>query len=168
MVDSETSRSEVGREVEEQLLDAQHSESARRKLFTTIYQEFYPVFRAKLHRAWSSDKLHDPAIDADDIIQETLFKAYRNLDSFCGNNIAQVLAWILAIAQNEMRDKIKIAQRRRRRGTKHCQVNERPLDPQRLVNLIDPRGEEPFEILATSEESEQLQLLCRGNLYHAR
>jgi len=164
MVESRESRREVRCEVEEQLFDAQYSENARRKLVTTIYQEFYPFLRAKLHRTWSSDKLHDPAIDADDIIQETLLKAYRNLDSFCGNSIAQVQAWILAIARNVMRDKMRIAQRRRIGGITHCQVNERAPDPQRLVNLIDPRGEEPSEILATSEESANLLHLLIDSL----
>jgi RNA polymerase sigma factor (sigma-70 family) len=151
MVESGKVESESESEVEEQFLGAPYSQYAREKFISTVCQKYYSFLHAYLDREWSSNSLHDPAIDVDDIIQETWMKAYVSLDQFRGN-IYHFRAWLRVIARNVMLDKIRIAQRRACHVKKHSSVDERTHGPQRLVNLIDPRAEEPSETLARYEE----------------
>jgi RNA polymerase sigma-70 factor (ECF subfamily) len=49
------------------------------------------------------------ASDADDLVQETMLKAYRSLDSFrAGTNIK---AWLVAILRNVRNDRLRASQR---------------------------------------------------------
>jgi len=53
-------------------------------------------------------------LESRDILQSTLLKALRSLDSFAGAGTASLLAWLSSIAENEIRDQAAFHRRGRR------------------------------------------------------
>lgn len=68
--------------------------------FSSQIGEIYP----RLHRAVTA-YLAGTNIEADDILQETFLKAYKNLDSFQEN--AQLYTWVYSIARNLSIDELR-------------------------------------------------------------
>jgi RNA polymerase sigma-70 factor (ECF subfamily) len=53
-------------------------------------------------------------LESQDILQATLLKAFERLDQFEGSGSGSLMAWLAAIARNEIRDQADFHQRKRR------------------------------------------------------
>src|SRR5688572_32563697 len=53
-------------------------------------------------------------LESQDILQATLLRAFERLDQFEGSGSGSLMAWMAAIARNEIRDQADFHQRKRR------------------------------------------------------
>lgn len=106
--------------------------------FDQVYQScFDPVYRYALSLSGNPHA-------AEEITQETFFKAMRSLDQFRGDS--SVKSWLCAIARN-----VYLSQRRRKK--------DQPLDE--AASLADP-GMGPEESLLRQDESMRIHRLLHG------
>ena len=80
--------------------------------FTTEFERIRPALRSYILRMTAS------AADTDDIVQETWYKASRNLDSFQGES--SLKTWLFAIASNLAKDHLHRKKRWPERVTDIC------------------------------------------------
>lgn len=73
---------------------------SRNDWFEKQIEEFYP----RLHRSMTA-YLSGSAIEAEDILQETFLKAYKNLDQFEGKS--NMYTWLYSIARNKCIDEFR-------------------------------------------------------------
>ncbi len=78
--------------------------------FSSQIGELYP----RLHRAVTA-YLAGTNIEADDILQETFLKAYKNLDSFRENS--QLYTWVYSIARNLSIDELRKQKHEKKRSS---------------------------------------------------
>jgi RNA polymerase sigma-70 factor (ECF subfamily) len=83
--------------------------------------------------------------DVEDLVQETLFRAFRRLDSWRGDSSFRT--WLLTIASNLLRDQF-----RSRKGPKVL-----PLEGREILDSADPHG----ELAAVEVEEKVRQGLAR-------
>jgi len=81
-------------------------------------------------------------VDVDDVVQQTYAKVFQRLGQFELREDATFLSWLLAIAENQLRDAVR-AQQRKKRGGGQAQVrcssaNEQSRDADLLEILIGP------------------------------
>lgn len=106
--------------------------------FDQVYQScFDPVYRYALSLSGNPHA-------AEEITQETFFKAMRSLDQFRGDS--SIKSWLCAIARN-----VYLSQRRRKK--------DQPLDE--AASLADP-GMGPEESLLRQDESMRIHRLLHG------
>jgi RNA polymerase sigma-70 factor (ECF subfamily) len=92
-----------------------------------------------------------PRIESQDILQETLLKAFRGIDQFDGSGERTLIAWLGTIARNVIRDEVGYLHRKAR-------------DVDREVPLTD--AAKPIE-LRIRDEASRLEL-SRKSLYLER
>jgi RNA polymerase sigma factor (sigma-70 family) len=100
----------------------------------------------------------DPAIDVEDLIQDTWIQIYRALPKFQGTTAQQFFAWISVIARNITLDSLRKAHRRGmpKENIRHAQAEpENENDPWSTV--IDPLGQEPPDIVSTQEDRQRIR-----------
>jgi len=78
---------------EEQILEKFSNESTKEQAFSMLVQ----TFQEKLY--WHIRRMVKSHDDADDVLQNTLIKIWRNLDKFKGNS--KLYTWLYRIATNE-------------------------------------------------------------------
>ena len=106
--------------------------------FDQVYQTcFDPVYRYALSLSGNPHA-------AEEITQETFFKAMRSLDQFRGDS--SIKSWLCAIARN-----VYLSQQRRKK--------DQPLDE--AASLADP-GMGPEEFLMRQDESMRIHRLLHG------
>lgn len=111
----------------------------RRRLAVLIRYKLGPQHRGKL--------------DADDLVQETLLRAYRDLPQFTYRSPGSFMRWLSSIADHAIADAVRYARRVRRQG-----------DEVRLRSESNPEGPEPADRLTPSRvlaQEERLQALLR-------
>ena len=86
------------------LLEQLRSAPAREAAFRRLVQAYGPLLHRHLLRMLQS------SADADDVLQNTLVKVYRNLDSFRGDS--KLSTWLYRVATNEALTWLRSRQRR--------------------------------------------------------
>lgn len=92
-------------------------------------------------------------LDANDLVQETLLRAYRDLPKFTYRSPSSFMRWLSAIADHAIADAVRYAQRLRRQGKEV-----------RFRSASNPGGPEPADTLTPSRvlaQEERLQALLR-------
>jgi RNA polymerase sigma-70 factor (ECF subfamily) len=87
-------------------------ESAAGRLLALIRLRLGPKLRAEL--------------ESRDILQSALLKAVAGFDSFEGEHVAALRAWLVRIAENEIRDQADFHGRRRRDAAQRVPLDARP------------------------------------------
>lgn len=78
---------------EQEIISQLHDERQKRQAFSAIVNEYSQALYWQIRRMVT---FHD---DADDVLQNTLLKAWSNIDSFRGE--AKLATWLFRIAYNE-------------------------------------------------------------------
>lgn len=91
---------------EEQILEKFSNESTKEQAFSMLVQ----TFQEKLY--WHIRRMVKSHDDADDVLQNTLIKIWRNLDKFKGNS--KLYTWLYRIATNES---LTFINKRKRKAT---------------------------------------------------
>ena len=101
-------------------------------------------------------------VSVDDILQETFFRAFQQIERFEAKSDHSFLAWLKTIAESRIIDAIK-HQRRRKRGGDMRRVDA----PQDMIHttvadlmnlLADDEGGSPSKIVATDEAVQAMQV----------
>lgn len=111
----------------------------RRRLAVLIRYKLGPEQRSKL--------------DPDDLVQETLLRAYRDLAKFTYRSPGSFMCWLSAIADHAIADAVRYTRRVRRQGKEV-----------RFRSASNPDGPEPADTLTPSRvlaQEERLQALLR-------
>jgi RNA polymerase sigma-70 factor (TIGR02960 family) len=95
--------------------------------------------------------------EAEDAVQETFLRAWRARDSFDGNSL--VRAWLYKIATNVCLDALRRTARRLTSFSTFAEVPWLSPYPDRLLDEISPRDEEP-EAVAVTRETIELAFLA--------
>jgi RNA polymerase sigma factor (sigma-70 family) len=99
--------------------------------FTQVAEKHRP------HLLWLAQRFAPQREEAEDIVQEALLKAYRNLAQFRGD--AQMSTWLRAIVQNTARDWL-----RNQKGRVHLPLEQtRPNEDSTVVFDFPHPGESP-------------------------
>jgi RNA polymerase sigma-70 factor, ECF subfamily len=109
------------------------------------YRE-YLVFLARLHL----DPRVRGALDASDVVQQTLLKAHENLPGFRGRTDAELRAWLRAILSQQL----AILARKRGRAAVRTHSLEVALDQSsaRLESLLAAEQSSPSQNMARTEQ----------------
>src|SRR5580700_4553607 len=116
-------------------------------LFERYQRRLAVLVRYKLGEEWRSK------LDIDDLVQETMMRAYRDLDSFTYRSPGSFLHWLSAIAEHVIADAVRHQGRARRHATEV-----------RFRSESNPLGPEPVDSLTPSRvfaRAEGLQALLR-------
>jgi RNA polymerase sigma-70 factor (TIGR02960 family) len=95
--------------------------------------------------------------EAEDAVQETLLRAWRNRDSFDGS--AQLRAWLYRIATNVCLDMIRRSSRRLASMNSYAEIPWLQPYPDRLLDEMAPSGDQPDEA-AVERETIELAFLA--------
>jgi RNA polymerase sigma-70 factor (ECF subfamily) len=123
----------------------QGAEDALSLLFERYRRRLAVLIRYKLGTQWRGK------LDPDDLVQETLLRAYRDLPRFTYRSPASFMHWLSAIADHVIADAVRYAGRARRQG------KEVPFRSE-----SNPDGPEPVHTLTPSRvlaQEEGLQAL---------
>jgi RNA polymerase sigma-70 factor (ECF subfamily) len=123
----------------------QGAEDALSLLFERYRRRLAVLVRYKLGAEWRGK------LDADDLVQETLLRAYRDLPRFTYRSPGSFMHWLSAIADHTIADAVRYAGRARRQG------NEVPFRSE-----SNPGGPEPAHSLTPSRvlaQEERLRAL---------
>jgi len=110
------------------------------------FLETIPHLRPRLHRYCS--RMTGSVMDGEDIVQETLFQAYRKLDTF--DDTRDLTPWLFRIAHNRCIDLI-----RRRKVRQQAEVASAQPDvylPPDLVEPIPPQSVEHLVLMLAPKE----------------
>jgi RNA polymerase sigma-70 factor (ECF subfamily) len=114
-------------------------------LFERYRRRLAVLIRYKLGDEWRGK------LDADDLVQETLLRAYRDLPQFTYRSPGSFMHWLSAIADHTIADAVRYAGRARRQGNEV-----------RFRSESNPEGPEPAHSLTPSRvlaQEERLQAL---------
>jgi RNA polymerase sigma-70 factor (ECF subfamily) len=117
-------------------------------LFERYQRRLAVLVRYKLGEEWRSK------LDIDDLVQETMMRAYRDLDSFTYRSPGSFLHWLSAIADHTIADAVRYQGRARRHATAML----------RFRSESNPLGPEPVDSLTPSRvfaRAERLEALLR-------
>lgn len=89
---------------EEQLIQSLRNPKERHKAFSTLVSKY----QEKIY--WHIRRMVIVHEDADDVVQNTFIKVYKNLDSFKGES--KIYTWMYRIASNESLTHLKKKQKR--------------------------------------------------------
>jgi len=89
-------------------------------------------------------------VESSDVLQLTLLRAFQNIEQFEGASRRSLVAWLVAIAQNVIRDEAEFAHRQRRDVRKNVPIGE---DAETLVAEV--RSE--VSKLIVKEETRRLE-----------
>ncbi len=111
-----------------------------------------------------STELRSP-ISVEDILQQTLVRAVRNIDRFEPRSERAFFAWLAALADSQLQDSLR-ALRRRKRGGGRRQAT-RPQDAENssiadLVDLLSDRRDTPCRSAARREAIHAVQVGIAG------
>ena len=84
----------------------------KEKAFESLFNTYHKIVFKKINRMMRDHS--DPAVDAEDITQETFIKAFEKRHQV--REPEKLLGWLLTIAENLTRNEIRDAERRRRAG----------------------------------------------------
>ena len=84
------------------------SREALDTLFTEVGERLLAVIRLRL-----GPDLR-PLVESRDILQETFLRAFENIDDFRGTSRKTLMAWLAAIASNQIRNEVEYRNRKRR------------------------------------------------------
>ncbi len=117
-------------------------------LFERYRRRLAVLVRYKLGEEWRAK------LDIDDLVQETMMRAYRDLDSFTYRSPGSFLHWLSAIADHTIADAVRYQGRARRHATEML----------RFRSESNPQGPEPVDSLTPSRvfaREEGLKMLLR-------
>jgi RNA polymerase sigma-70 factor (subfamily 1) len=117
-------------------------------LFERYRRRLAVLVRYKLGEEWRTK------LDIDDLVQETMMRAYRDLDSFTYQSPGSFLHWLSAIADHAIADAVRYQGRARRHATEVL----------RFRSESNPMGPEPVDSLTPSRvfaREEGLKMLLR-------
>jgi RNA polymerase sigma-70 factor (subfamily 1) len=117
-------------------------------LFERYRRRLAVLVRYKLGEGWRGK------LDIDDLVQETMMRAYRDLDSFTYRSPGSFLHWLSAIADHVIADAVRHQGRARRHATEML----------RFRSESNPLGPEPVDSLTPSRvfaRAEGLKALLR-------
>ena len=117
-------------------------------LFERYRRRLAVLVRFKLGEEWRGK------LDIDDLVQETMMRAYRDLDSFTYRSPGSFLHWLSAIADHAIADAVRYQGRARRHATEVL----------RFRSESNPLGPEPVDSLTPSRvfaRAERLEALLR-------
>jgi len=123
----------------------QGADDALSLLFERYRRRLAVLIRYKLGPGWRGK------LDADDLVQETLLRAYRDLPQFTYRSPGSFMHWLSAIADHAITDAVRYAGRARRQGNEVSFRSE-----------SNPEGPEPVDLLTPSRvlaQEERLQAL---------
>jgi RNA polymerase sigma-70 factor (ECF subfamily) len=125
----------------------QGADDALSLLFERYRRRLALLIRYKLGGEWRGK------LDPDDLVQETLLRAYRNLAQFTYRSPGSFMHWLSAIADHTIADAVRYAGRARRQGNEV-----------RFRSESNPEGPEPADSLTPSRvlaQEERLQALVK-------
>jgi RNA polymerase sigma-70 factor (ECF subfamily) len=111
----------------------QGREDALSLLFERYRRRLAVLIRYKLGAEWRGK------LDADDLVQETLLRAYRDLPRFTYRSPGSFMHWLSAIADHTIADAVRYAGRARRQGNEV-----------RFRSESNPEGPEPSDSVTPS------------------
>jgi RNA polymerase sigma-70 factor (ECF subfamily) len=117
-------------------------------LFERYRRRLAVLVRFKLGEEWRGK------LDIDDLVQDTMMRAYRDLDSFTYRSPGSFLHWLSAIADHVIADAVRYQGRARRHATEVV----------RFRSESNPLGPEPIDSLTPSRvfaQGERLQALLQ-------
>jgi RNA polymerase sigma-70 factor (ECF subfamily) len=126
----------------------QGSGDAASLLFERYRRRLAVLVRFKLGEEWRGK------LDIDDLVQDTMMRAYRDLDSFTYRSPGSFLHWLSAIADHVIADAVRYQGRARRHATEVV----------RFRSESNPLGPEPIDSLTPSRvfaQAERLQALLQ-------
>jgi RNA polymerase sigma-70 factor (ECF subfamily) len=134
-------------------------QAALERLMLAHYDELARRVEQRLPRSLQS------VVGADDIVQSTYAQVFAKIDQYEHRDDGSFLAWLLAIAENRLRDAIR-AQGRKKRGGDRVRVSTTPDDQQSgAANLFDALagpGNTPSRSLARREGIRAVQVAVAG------
>jgi RNA polymerase sigma-70 factor (ECF subfamily) len=103
-------------------------------LFERYRKRLAVLVRYKLGEEWRGK------LDIDDLVQETMMRAYRDLDSFTYRSPGSFLHWLSAIAEHVIADAVRHQGRARRHATEvRFRSESNPLGPEPVDSLTPSR-----------------------------
>jgi RNA polymerase sigma-70 factor, ECF subfamily len=134
-------------------------EEARSQLFERYRRRLVVLIACKLGPEWRG------TLDPEDLAQETLLRAHRDLGDFHYQTPGSFLRWLSAIADHAIADAIRYQGRERRRAAEVVPISRiEPVDSatpsrvfaqeervQRLVRLLDELPEQYREVLVLTK-----------------
>jgi RNA polymerase sigma-70 factor (ECF subfamily) len=84
------------------------SETAQNRIIQQVSGRLLALIRLRLGSSLRRK------MESRDILQNTLLKAFSNLDDFKGERSGSLVSWLMRIAENEIRDQARYHQRQRR------------------------------------------------------
>ncbi len=100
--------------------------------------------------------------DSEDLVQETFLRAWRNRESFEGR--ASFRAWLYRIATNACLDALRRRKRRPVDASSYADLPWLTPYPDRLLDEIAPRGEEPDAVVVARETIELAYMVAIQHL----
>ena len=101
------------------------------------------------------------ACSSEDVLQETLIKAYQKIDGFHGFSKNSFYVWMKTIADNQLRDVIRHSTRNKRGGQAKRAQSRISFSEQfalEFVELLSNDGDTPSQRLMASEARQALQI----------
>ena len=109
----------------------------------------------------------DRRVDAEDVLQNTMLKAFDNIDRFDGSGPTTLLGWMAIIANNEVRDQARFHKRDRRDirqntaiATKHNHLAEQ-IRSQTSLLMLKQRSQQLDDALKKLEPDHREVILLR-------
>lgn len=131
------------------------AQKGNREALDRLFERHRPILRR-----WAAGRLPGWArdlVDTDDIIQDTLVKAFRNVDRFVPRHDGALTAYLRQALQNRIRDEITRAQRRTAQGA--LEGRRRDLEPSPLEAAIGRELLERYERALESLDEESRELI---------
>ena len=116
-----------------------------------LFRAHYPRLRRALRLRLTATVAND-----EDLIQDTLVKALRNLDRFEYRGEGAFLAWLVTIAVREYSDRIKHGQRQQRDARRNRPLETRTPSGRRLARELPSPDKTPSAHARQREDDERL------------
>lgn len=120
------------------------SREALGELFAACGARLLALIRHRLGRTLRA------RLESADILQMTMMRAFQHIDQFDGDSQDHLMAWLVGIAQNAIRDEADFARRKRRDVSRTMPLSE-------AVETLPERGTSQIARLILEEETKRLQ-----------
>ena len=94
------------------------SAEALDELYRRFASKLLALIRLRLGKSLRSH------LESRDILQATLLKSFQRIEQFEGSDSQSLMAWLAAIAQNEIRDQADYYGRQKRDAARHVPLDE--------------------------------------------
>jgi RNA polymerase sigma-70 factor, ECF subfamily len=127
-----------------------------REAFTPLFEMYAPRLAVLIHYRMSAQLR--ALVEVDDLIQETMLRAFRQLDQFAYRGPGSFLHWLSRIAEHVVVDEARFHGREKRRA-----ADAVPLRSESRPEGADPRDSQtPSRIFARNEMLERLVRALEG------